>query len=1358
MKHLLWIMCWLSFSLPAHAWKVKRDEFNPAMIERYKGMLLSNPDDDFAFRKLVLLYQNHSSMDRLILEYRAILKKNPEHYQANAILGKLYLRIDRLDESLTHLQTALKTDDKRYEAHKLMGELHIRKRLYPEARGYLDQALERVTGAAIRERMLRELVRISILGGDLEGGARYFDSLIKLRPADFQTRRDYAELLTEAMQFEKAMVEYKTLLNMSAGDTHRRIDIMKATGVLLERMGKDTEAVELYWKTIALTASGHWVRNELIGRMVSIARRRDELPLLLREFRKRWPRPNAFQSTILASIHGELGEFDAAFSQYRAALRQEPGNVDIRLEFISLLEKSGAEPQMLIAEQEALVRAAPAQTRFAVELAKRYERAGQQKKALALADSLLAKFRNDASVLLALSDLYGQWNQPAKVISILETLVRLEPLDHEHYVNLGQQYWGRGDRVKAVGTWERILKPGIMEDPAEAHHVLSVTYLEVGRLQESLAQARAAVKLKPKDTRHLFQLGTVKIKNQLLREAERVFETTLEEAISQMDVVMARRARKQLLQLWVELNSLEREMNRRLALWKPDQVDRGMFLAEGFLMLGRWETALELFQKMRKEQPSLSEPLLGIIGLYDSLGRYREYITALEEAVQLIPHRAKDFYEQLSAAWAIMGDDEKARLYLQMALEKDARDSRSWAKAGELAMKLEDYKGAIKSFQEAIRLDPYEMGYYFQLAFLQQQLGLLDEASLTYHQIIARSSEDEVVERAARFALELGEIRSSLGKLERVLHPLSFTYAHRPVFSRLLLETYRRHVPQLTWTVRNAKNPAERKTAREELERVATRALKPLLESLTSDNAADMESARNLLAQLGNPNAAIPLIRMARRNVETARKKAAQKAGSETFSRQDLQFILKSLMIASHIGDRSIVADLQFFASMQESAAGQLLALWGLARLAPRSPEFERILQAPAHHDHMILACFTLARVSRTALVPVIENTVLPTSVRARCVQAYALHANERETILLDNWMARFSSFEMRTAIEEAMVYAGRREHLGNLARLYWRAPAHKRAHFAQGMLFSAGIRPRKWNETPISLRLYSSGLQQPWLNLLFEKTMVGTGSSQDRSWQQILELSANVDLEMVRLDVHLPLVTGAPCPKLSGIADLLKGSTGNFALMTPNELENLLSAWGPELALSGFSELCDDREAEKLGRNLFPRLVERMAVLKRHPYASVRRRAWVLLIVQDKTLLERMLAEEKWPDTRAGVLEDLDNYMELLSPFELPLDHEGSVRERILLLDLASHPKNTGHPEMVKHLLANPEMVAVSMGLTRARQSESLPIEWLLPALRHESLTISRRALEELRRRYPTEVDAQLRRLPASRREELSR
>ncbi len=1359
MRRLVFLLIML-LSPGALAWKVKRDEFNPAMIDRYKSMLAQNPDDDFAFRKLSSLYSTHSSLDRLILEYRSLVEKNPRHFEGHVILGKLYMRIDRLEESLLHLEKAKALDEKRYEAWKLLGELHIRKRLYADARTFLDAALDKVPNATIRERMLRELVRISVLGGDNEGGARYFTSLVKLKPNDWQTRWDYAELLTEAMQFEAAKTEYASLMNLAAGDTKRKVEVLKATGVLLERMGKDTEAVDLYWKAMALTAQGHWVRNELINRMVSIARRRDELPKLLKDFKKRWPSPNAFQATILAQIHGELGEFDAAFNQYRAALRLESANVDFRLEFISLLEKSGADPNVIITEQEALVRAAPAQTRFAVELAKRYEKAGRQKQALALAENLLTQYGSDASVLLGLADLFGQWNKPAKVIQIYEKLVILEPTDHEHYVNLGQQYWGRGDRLKAVATWEKILKPGMIEEPGEAHFILSGVYLEAGRLPESLAQAKAAVDKRPKETKFLFQLGTVFIKNQLLKDAERVFETALEEAIVQMDVVMARKVRKQLLKLWEELHSLEREMNARLAQWKPDQIDRGMFLAEGYLMLGKWETTLEIFQKMRAAQPSLSEPLLGIIALYEGLGRYRDYIAALEEAVRLIPHRSKEFYEQLSAAWATVGDDAKARLYLTMALEKDAKDSKSWAKAGELAIKLEDYPNAIKSFQEAIRLDPYEMSYYFELAFLQQQEGQLVEAAATYHQVIARASEDEVVERAARFALELGEIAGQLGRLEKVLHPLSFTYAHRPVFSRLLLETYRRLVPQLFEQTRAAPTPEARRAAREELDRVATRALKPLLESLASDNAQDMESARSLLAQLGNPNAAIPLVRMARRTVEAAQKKMKEKPDTKEFlPKQELAFVLKSLMVAAYIGDTTIIPDLQFFATVPELVPGQLFALWGLSRLAPKNPEFRRVLGAAAPYEQMVLACFTVAAFSRPALVPVIENAGLPAQVRARCLQAYAVYAQPAEAVVLEAWLQKFSGFELGTAVEDAMVYSPRADSVPVLASRFWRSTPDRRRHFAQGLLLAAGLRDKRQlvPSMPLSLRFSGGSRFQPWLQQLFDQASDPASGVDTMAWQQVLAASANADLTQVGLEVADQTIPPGACPNLEKLAETLGSALGNLQTHTPRELENLLLSWGPDLTLSGFSDLCDAKSSQALGKALFPKIVPRLLSLKSHPYATVRKLVWHLMILHDPQNLKVMLTEERWPDTREGVLDLLSRNLSVLSPLAVPLELGSTVRERVLLLHLATHPDNAGHPEMIRRLLASEDMVQVSIGLERARQIAELPFEWLLPPLSHASLTVAHLAFAELSRRHPQRVSEALAKLDEPRRRQLA-
>ena len=72
---------------------------------------------------------------------------------------------------------------------------------------------------------------------------------------------------------------------------------------------------------------------------------------------------------------------------------------------IQLLENSGRDDEAL-AQYEAVVRAAPGEARFQLELAERYWRRTMEKKALDTLARLQSRFPNDAGVLSAIADYY----------------------------------------------------------------------------------------------------------------------------------------------------------------------------------------------------------------------------------------------------------------------------------------------------------------------------------------------------------------------------------------------------------------------------------------------------------------------------------------------------------------------------------------------------------------------------------------------------------------------------------------------------------------------------------------------------------------------------------------------------------------------------------------------------------------------------------------------------------------------------------------------------------------------------------------------------------------------------------------
>ena len=55
--------------------------------------------------------------------------------------------------------------------------------------------------------------------------------------------------------------------------------------------------------------------------------------------------------------------------------------------------------------------------------------------------------------------MYSRWGEEELALKAHARLTRIEPNEVVHLVNLGEQYFQRGDRKKAVATWKRIVLP-----------------------------------------------------------------------------------------------------------------------------------------------------------------------------------------------------------------------------------------------------------------------------------------------------------------------------------------------------------------------------------------------------------------------------------------------------------------------------------------------------------------------------------------------------------------------------------------------------------------------------------------------------------------------------------------------------------------------------------------------------------------------------------------------------------------------------------------------------------------------------------------------------------------------------------
>src|SRR5262245_46942926 len=82
-------------------WAVKRNPFDPRIVNRYKALLEKDPNDAVALKKLVGLYQKHSSLEKLVAEYEKKREKEPQKFVFPVILGHLHRQRGDADKALT---------------------------------------------------------------------------------------------------------------------------------------------------------------------------------------------------------------------------------------------------------------------------------------------------------------------------------------------------------------------------------------------------------------------------------------------------------------------------------------------------------------------------------------------------------------------------------------------------------------------------------------------------------------------------------------------------------------------------------------------------------------------------------------------------------------------------------------------------------------------------------------------------------------------------------------------------------------------------------------------------------------------------------------------------------------------------------------------------------------------------------------------------------------------------------------------------------------------------------------------------------------------------------------------------------
>ena len=355
-------------SAQADDWQVTRTPFDPRLVARYLDLLHRNPDDGFAWSRLIELYRRHRSLQALD---RELLLRAQQ--RSDAVWLYLAARIARergqTDEAIRRYRDALVFASRPGppDPRILVGlaEMLTRTGRPEEARPLYEQALPRLAEGP-RLVVLRRLAELALDAKDLAEARRRLEELAAHMPGDVETRRRLAEIMAHQGDTSAALTLWRDLETRWRARPERRAEAWRRIAELEEQRGALDAARAACKSGLAVLPPGHPLRRTLRDQLVELYRRADDLRTLITELERSPGRREAADWELLARLYDEVGDAGRALAAYRRALATGGRPLEVRRRVAELLERSGRDDEA-VREYERLAATVPGEPRLQLE-------------------------------------------------------------------------------------------------------------------------------------------------------------------------------------------------------------------------------------------------------------------------------------------------------------------------------------------------------------------------------------------------------------------------------------------------------------------------------------------------------------------------------------------------------------------------------------------------------------------------------------------------------------------------------------------------------------------------------------------------------------------------------------------------------------------------------------------------------------------------------------------------------------------------------------------------------------------------------------------------------------------------------
>jgi len=480
-------------------------------------------------------------------------------------------------------------------------------------------------------------------------------------------------------------------------------------------------------------------------------------------------------------LHLSLGVLLATEKQFKAAQLElekadalQPGTFEILFHLGQATLRNDDNPNAELALSRAL-KLKPESPETLYLLAQVYRNESRPLDALDLLVRANKQEPNNPDILYLMAEISMSQKYFEDAIPLLEKGLEIAPSRADIRSALGESYFKSGKVNKSVEEFEKVIQ---MEPSVRAYSFLGLAHTHLGRFDEAKQDFQNGLRLEPRNTFCLFQLGYIAKLQGDSTTAETTFMKVLrsnpDDPNALLELANLRIERKRfseaavLLRRYVKVSSTPATGYYKLAM-----VENSLHETAAA------ERDLAQFQALSKDAAIAAHPYDHLFDYLDSrsklapTARVQQDLAALTEQIKLHPDQPEILYE-LAEAYLKSGKIEEARSTIAQLDKERAGDARTLTGAGVLLARYGLYDDAIQHFQAALQAKPGSDDISFDLADAYFRKGRYSDALDAATQVSEAGQKDD-----AYLAL-LGDIYAHLGNSARAAEIYQSAIARNP--------------------------------------------------------------------------------------------------------------------------------------------------------------------------------------------------------------------------------------------------------------------------------------------------------------------------------------------------------------------------------------------------------------------------------------------------------------------------------------------------------------------------------------------------------------------------------------------------